>query len=230
LLILLGKGFQDQFFLPYRAVNNCPIDPSGYPLLAYTVLSPGSGWINSSYSPGYADIYLTYSAIGYRPVTTQFFLDQFSIYIQLGAPQARGNVTLFSNNPLDPPKIEFNYSPSGTDLQVMVEAWNFLQNNILSNPTFAACIAPGPQITPAPGQDLVSFIQAETWSDIHVTASCSMGVNSDSCIDGQLRVRGVSGLRIADDSVWPVSPNGNTQLPAIVVAEKASELLIAQYS
>jgi len=226
----VGKGYQDHFFLTYRAVNNCPVPPSDYPLLLYTTLDPICGWINSSYSPGYADIYLSFNDIGYRPVTTQFFLDQFSINIQLGAPQARGNVTLFSNNPLDPPQIDFNYSPSGTDLQVMVEAWNFLQNNILSNPTFAACIAPGPQITPAPGQDLISYIQAETWSTLHPTSSCSMGVNSDSCLDSQLRVRGVSGLRVADDSVWPVCPNGNTQLPATVVAEKASELLIAQYT
>jgi choline dehydrogenase len=52
-----------------------------------------------------------------------------------------------------------------------------------------------------------------------------MGAGDDAVVDAQLRVRGVEGLRVADASIMPVIPGGNTNAPAIMVGERASDLI-----
>ncbi|RYJ04701.1 MAG: choline dehydrogenase, partial [Actinomycetales bacterium] len=59
----------------------------------------------------------------------------------------------------------------------------------------------------------------------HPVATCAMGSNDDSVVDSELRVRGVKGLRIADASVMPRVPRGNTNAPTIMIGEKAADLI-----
>ena len=63
---------------------------------------------------------------------------------------------------------------------------------------------------------------------MHPTSTCAMGQGAMAVVDGQLRVRGVEGLRIADASVMPAIVGGNTNAPTIMIAEKAVDLLLGR--
>ncbi|RVD62345.1 hypothetical protein EN751_41960 [Mesorhizobium sp. M4A.F.Ca.ET.029.04.2.1] len=60
---------------------------------------------------------------------------------------------------------------------------------------------------------------------LHPTGTCRIGKDARAVVDGQLRVHGVSGLRVADASVMPTVPSGNTNAPAIMVGERAADFL-----
>ena len=75
------------------------------------------------------------------------------------------------------------------------------------------------------GEELVNWIVANAGTGYHPVGTCAMGRGKGSCVDPQLRVRGVRGLRVVDSSVMPWIPRGNTMLPVIMVAEKAADLI-----
>ena len=74
-------------------------------------------------------------------------------------------------------------------------------------------------------EDLLEHIRAHGQTLYHPVATCAMGGGEDSVVDPQLRVRGVDGLRVADASVMPMVPRGNTNAPSIMIGEKAADLL-----
>jgi len=82
---------------------------------------------------------------------------------------------------------------------------------------------PGPQVHS--DEDIRAFIRhrAETLS--HPVGTCKMGVDPLAVVDPQLRVYGTQGLRVADASIMPLIPNGNTNVPGIMIGEKAADLL-----
>jgi len=84
-----------------------------------------------------------------------------------------------------------------------------------------------------PGADVQSddalnqFIAENAWTVFHPCGTCRMGTDSaDSVVDSRLKVHGMQGLRVADASVFPSIPTGNTNGPVIMVGEKASELIL----
>ena len=87
-------------------------------------------------------------------------------------------------------------------------------------------ISPGPTVTSE--EDLDGFIRNGAWSVFHQSGTCRMGQDStNSVVDPQLRVHGINGLRVADASIFPTIPTGNTNAVAIMVGEKAADLIRA---
>jgi len=62
----------------------------------------------------------------------------------------------------------------------------------------------------------------------HPTSTCAMGPDADAVVDGELRVRGVAGLRVVDCSVMPTIIRGNTNAPAVMVGEKAADMILGR--
>jgi choline dehydrogenase len=77
-------------------------------------------------------------------------------------------------------------------------------------------------------EDLLDFARRRGGTAWHLVGTCRMGPESDplAVVDDQLRVRGIANLRIADASVMPTIPSGNTQIPTMMIAEKASDLIL----
>jgi len=82
------------------------------------------------------------------------------------------------------------------------------------------------ELFPGPtAEDLESDLRSRVELLYHPCGTCRMGTDDESVVDEQLRVRGVDGLRVADASIFPRIPGGNTNAPAIMVGERAADLI-----
>jgi choline dehydrogenase len=85
----------------------------------------------------------------------------------------------------------------------------------------------------APGEarqsddEIADFIRNNAGHRSHPVSTCRMGVDETAVVDAQLRVRGIEGLRVADASIMPELPSGNTNLPTIMIGEKAADMIKA---
>lgn len=151
----------------------------------------------------------------------------------LQLPKSRGTISLRSANPLDKPIIEPNYlsDPDGADLAAVLRGMEFCAD-ILEAPALRTLINDR-YIVPAGGENMTREERAATalrdaaHTLYHPTTTARMGLDDASVVDPELRVRGVSRLRVADASVFPEIMRGHTNAPAIVVGEKAAELIVA---
>jgi choline dehydrogenase len=73
----------------------------------------------------------------------------------------------------------------------------------------------------------MAYVRESAWTVFHPTCTCRMGTDPmASAVDPRLRVHGVGGLRVVDASVFPCVTSGNTNAPTIMVAERASDLIL----
>ncbi len=145
-------------------------------------------------------------------------------------PKSRGHLALRSADPAQKIAIHANYlsDADGFDLRMLVEAAR-VSREILAQPAFAPYR--GDEIFPgaatASDAELVAFIRRKAESIYHPVGTCRMGNDDAAVVDSELRVRGVDALRVVDASVMPVLPGGNTNAPTVMIAERASDLLLA---
>jgi choline dehydrogenase len=150
----------------------------------------------------------------------------FTFICVLLRPASYGEITLRSNNPLDPPQIQPNYLACDSDLQVMIEGVKLCRRWAQTR-----ALAPfrGEEITP--GKDVQSdeqiaeAIRAGADTVFHPVGTCKMGNDAMAVVDRELRVHGIAGLRIADASIMPTIVRGHTNAPAIMIGEKAADLV-----
>ena len=144
-------------------------------------------------------------------------------------PQSRGHVTLKSADPLAAPIIQPNYLEAEEDRRAMREGVK------LAREVFAqAAFDPfrGPELMP--GAHVTKDDQIDAWvrrtaeTIYHPVGSARMGTDADSVVDPQLRVYGIEGLRVVDASVMPALVSGNTNAPTIMIAEKASDMILGR--
>ncbi len=150
----------------------------------------------------------------------------FAAHSNVIRPESRGSVRLASANPLDAPLIDQNYLGSGEDRRIARAAVR-LAREVFAQPAFDALRAE--ELEPGPGvqsdAQIDEFIRAKAEADYHSVGSCRMGQDALAVVDGQLRVRGLDGLRVVDASVIPHMIGGNTCMPVIMIAEKAADLI-----
>jgi choline dehydrogenase len=144
-------------------------------------------------------------------------------------PKSRGWVKLRSANPADPPRIQLNLFDDPNDLEAMVRAIR-LSRSVYAQPPLKDLIRR--EVLPGPGTDddaaLKEHLRHHAGHRSHPVGTCRMGHDNLAVVDDQLRVHGISGLRIADASVMPDVPSGNTNLPTIMVGERAADLILGR--
>jgi choline dehydrogenase len=139
---------------------------------------------------------------------------------------SRGQLRLRSTDPRWHPEIDPAYYDDQADLDAMVAGTRRLLETLSSGPLAEHVDRPFlPEAKDPTESELVEHIRRETQTLYHPVGTCAMGSGEQAVVDPELRVRGVDGLRVADASVMPVVPRGNTNAPTIMVGEKAADLL-----
>jgi len=142
-------------------------------------------------------------------------------------PEARGSVRLKSPDPLAAPAIRFNFLRSQYDVQALTAGMR-LARTITQQPTLAPYVAeellPGAQVDS--DAEFEAAIRKNGVSNLHPVGTCRMGADLEAVCDPRLRVNGVRGLRVVDASIMPTVPAGNTNAPTIMIAEKASDMIL----
>ncbi|MDA9806295.1 GMC family oxidoreductase N-terminal domain-containing protein [Alphaproteobacteria bacterium] len=142
-------------------------------------------------------------------------------------PQSRGNVHIVSKDYKIAPSIDPNYLSTEKDKIVAAQSIK-LARKIISQPAMKKYnpkeYAPGIQFQ---SEDDLKKVAGDIGTTIfHPVGTCAMGTNVSSVTDSNLKVRGVEGLRIADASIMPTITSGNTNAPTLMIAEKASEMIL----
>lgn len=142
-------------------------------------------------------------------------------------PEARGTVRLASNNPYDEPEIRFNFLQTEYDVKSMmagVRMMRKISQQQALNSLIVEEIQPG--LSVQTDEQMEAFIRDKGYANLHPAGSCRMGVNEDAVVDPTLKVYGIEGLRIADASIMPRVPSGNTHGPSVMIGEKAADMIL----
>ena len=141
-------------------------------------------------------------------------------------PESRGAISLRSADPFAAPVIRANYLSVEADRQCFRNGIKIMRD-VFRQKAFdrmkAREFAPGPDVTSDSALD--AYVAKSAGTVFHPVGTCRMGVDEQSVLDEQLRVRGVEGLRVADASVMPTLISGNTNAPAIMIAEKCADYM-----
>lgn len=139
-------------------------------------------------------------------------------------PEGRGEVRLRSADPAAKPRIVTRWLDGERDWAAMLAAQRLLLDIASRDPI--ARHGTGPFKAPASGgdADLRAHVRDVAHCLYHPVGTCAIG----TVVDAELRVRGVEGLRVADASVIPAVPRGNTNAPAIMIGERAADLLLGK--
>ena len=146
-------------------------------------------------------------------------------------PKSAGTVRLGSPDPFALPLVQPNYMAHDDDKRVVAAALRLsrqmLHGQALSRYRERDEFPPASAVT---DQDFVEFARQRGGTAWHLMGTSRMGPASDpgSVVDNELRVIGLQGLRIADASVMPTMPSGNTQIPTMMIAEKAADMILGR--
>ena len=151
----------------------------------------------------------------------------FIIWPGLLLPESRGYIELRTADPLEHPIIQPNYLSHEKDVDVLLygvkQARQIAQCHAFER-FVGRVLLPHPAVES--DNDLRAYIRETATTIYHPVGTCKMGVDPLAVVDPQLRVYGVEGLRVADASIMPTIINGNTNAPAIMIGEKAAEMII----
>lgn len=143
-------------------------------------------------------------------------------------PQSRGTIHLRGPDPRTMPAIRPNFLSEEEDRRAMVEGMKRAREIIAQAPMDAFRdheMSPGPACTS--DADWLAFARANGQTIYHAAGTCRMGCDAGAVVDPELRVIGMSGLRVVDASVMPAMVSGNTQAAVMMIAEKGAALIRA---
>jgi len=153
----------------------------------------------------------------------------FGVHVNAVKPRSRGSLRLASADPAAAPRIDQNYLADPHDLAVMRAGIRIAREVFRQrafDPYRGEELDPGPQAVS--DADLDAYVREKSEADYHSVGTCGMGNGPLAVVDAELRVHGLEGLRVADASVMPRIVSGNTNLATIMIAEKASDLILGR--
>ena len=141
-------------------------------------------------------------------------------------PTSRGTVTLKSADPADPPLIDPNFHDTEFDRDMSVRSIRHIRE-ILSQPAIAKYIKRErfPSAERTTDEAILDYVRDYASVDYHPVGTCKMGTDEMAVVDPELKLHGLDGLRVCDNSIMPYLNSGNTNAPAIMIGEKAAAMI-----
>lgn len=159
-----------------------------------------------------------------------FIARVWACVVILGKPKSRGSLSLRSRNAADQALIDPAYFAHPEDMRTMLAGVRLAQR-VAKAPPLAAwgnqALLPPALLTT--DKQLSWFIENNAMTTFHYAGTCRMGEDKDAVVDTELRVRGLSGLRVADASVVPFTPVSAMNAPSMMIGYRAAELIAATY-
>jgi choline dehydrogenase len=145
--------------------------------------------------------------------------------------ESTGSVHIKSADPFAPPSINYRFLDTPNDRMTAILAVRRAREIAGAQPlaeTIAEELQPGPQVQS--DEAILDFIRKTGTITQHMIGTCRMGHDPMAVVDERLRVHGIAGLRVADASIMPTIPSGNTSIPCIMIGEKCAAMLLEDAS
>ena len=218
----VGENLHDHSLVPLIYASRRPVPPtlSGLqPLHSHLFTYSQSGLVAPDLQPLFWHIPL-YFPDRSGPA------DGFTLMPGLIRPAGRGSVTLRSADPDDRPLVDPGFLACDADVDALEHGFE-LCREIAATDALAEWrgteLYSGPDVHSS--RQVRDYIRQTLTTYQHVVGTCKMGVDSLAVVDPELRVYGVDGLRVADASVMPTIPSGNTHAPTTMIGERAADLI-----
>ncbi|MCZ8100276.1 MAG: glucose-methanol-choline oxidoreductase [Microcystis aeruginosa Ma_OC_H_19870700_S124] len=216
----VGENFHNHILTGLIYECSKPVPPGKQNLSeAALFLKSEPGWLGP-------DLQLGFVHVPFNIIVGQGYPNSVSILPGVVRPLSRGWIRLRSDNPLDTPLINPNYLGVDSDTQRLIKAVKVAREIFATEPLASWCkqeLMPGLDVKT--DEQLEDFVRASGDSYHHQSGSCKMGVDDLAVVDPQLRVYGVTGLRVADASVMPFVPSGNCHTAIVMIAERVCDMI-----
>ena len=146
-------------------------------------------------------------------------------------PESTGHLELRSGEPDDHPAIHPNYLATTTDCDTIVAGIKVARAICGTEPVKSLITdeySPGPSVGINDDEAILEWARNTSTTIYHPTGTCKMGSDRMAVVNDRLQVHGIDGLRVADASIMPVITSGNTNAPAIMIGEKASDMVLKE--
>lgn len=217
----VGENLHDHLLVSNVYEASRPMEPAHHNLLECQLFTSSAYWRGPGPDLQPVFMHVVYPAEGY-PVPR----NGYTIAPGIIRPRSRGTLRLASADPATAPWCDPNVLAEPYDLEALVDAVEICRE-IGASSAFDdwryAEVAPGPRVRTR--DHLREYVRRAVGTYHHQVGTCRMGVDDDAVVAPDLRVRGVEGLRVVDASVMPSVTAGNTNAPAIMIGEKASDLI-----
>jgi len=180
-----------------------------------------------------SDLQMTFTPASYQE-GVQSALDEFpgaTVAVWQQRPVSSGYVRAVSRDPYAKPLIQPNYLAESSDQQVLLDGMK-LARQLMSTESLGRYVKheelPGPQVQS--DDDLLEFARHNGTTTFHPVGTCQMGpsTNAKAVVDDQLRVHGLSNLRVVDASVMPTMVSANTNAATLMIADKAADMILTR--
>jgi choline dehydrogenase-like flavoprotein len=151
-----------------------------------------------------------------------------SLYSFRLRPESEGSVKITTADPAAPLAIDPRYLVEESDRRAAIGATRYIRE-LMSQPALSSYVVGevGPTAAAQTDDEIIAYYHQRGQAGYHATATVKMGQDNAAPLDGELRLRGVKGLRVCDLSIFPEMIAGNTNAPTMAMASRASALILA---
>ncbi len=203
------------------------VDRSG---IASSNIWEAGGLVRGNADVAYPNLQYHFGPVGVDYEGTKIRLEQaFTLQIDQLRPKSSGHIELKSANPLDRPALHFDYLTAPEDARELVEAVH-LARDLVAQRAFDRFR--GAELGPSAGaktdEEIEAAVRQLTETDYHPCGTCRMGSDSLAVVDEELKVHGISGLRVVDASVMPQIISANLNAPTQMIAARAADFILGR--
>lgn len=211
--------------LAWRLAGAGPLAANPISIQGFLRLAAEARWPDVQFQVSHVSMLARPWLPGWRPGAGH----QFTAVALSLRPTGTGEVSLRSADPFAPPRIRLGLLGTEADRRTARDMLKLARRFFATEPVSAlvnAELAPGPAARSDDALD--AYIRATIQTGAHPTGTCAMGVGERAVLDAELKVRGIESLRVVDASSMPDVVSGNTNAPTIMIAEKASDLILGR--